>query len=127
VQVVEQEAPMQQENEFGLDLDQNQDYIDNRRHPRFMFEVDMQIQSVRFGILPGRSLELSESGISALIPAELLLDEIVDMELQLPFGPLYARALVRNRNVFRYGFEFVYPTNVQRELKDKLNRIKHEN
>jgi hypothetical protein len=118
---------MQQENEFGLDLDQNQDYIDNRRHPRFMFEVDLQIQSVRFGILPGRSLELSESGISALIPAELLLDEIVDMELQLPFGPLYARALVRNRNVFRYGFEFVYPTNVQRELKDKLNRIKHEN
>lgn len=116
---------MHQENEFGLD--QNQDYIDNRRHPRFMFEVDLQIQSGRFGILPGRSLELSESGISALIPAELVLDEIVDMQLQLPFGPLYTRALVRNRNVFRYGFEFIYPTNVQRELKDKLSRIKHEN
>jgi hypothetical protein len=88
-----------------------------------MFEINLRIRSPRFGVFPGRSLELSESGFSALVPAELLLEEIVDMELQLPFGPLFTQAIVRNRNVFRYGFEFLNPSTVQQELKDKLGRL----
>jgi hypothetical protein len=99
------------------------EYVDNRRHPRFMFEINLHIRSPRLGLIPGRSLELSESGFSALVPAELFLEEIVDMELQLPFGPVLTRAMVRNRNVFRYGFEFLNPRTVQQELKDKLARL----
>jgi hypothetical protein len=99
------------------------EYVDNRRHPRFMFEINLHIRSPRLGLIPGRSLELSESGFSALVPADLLLEEIVDTELQLPFGPVLTRAMVRNRNVFRYGFEFLNPSAVQQELKDNLARL----
>ncbi|MCU1298231.1 MAG: PilZ protein [Acidobacteriaceae bacterium] len=110
-------------NKTEVAMQPARDYVDNRRHLRFMFEINLHIRSPRLGIIPGRSLELSESGFSALVPAELLLEEIVDMELQLPFGPVLTRAMVRNRNVFRYGFEFLNPSAVQQELKDKLARL----
>lgn len=52
-------------------------------------------------------MDLSESGISAMLRVEVPLNEIVRLEFGLPMGNVEVLALVRQRNAFRYGFQFV--------------------
>jgi hypothetical protein len=47
--------------------------------------------------------------MSAILPAELREGEEVELQLRLPGGTETIPAVVRHRNVFRYGFEFVQP------------------
>jgi hypothetical protein len=81
--------------------------IDARCHPRFKLEVDISIHSRTCGILSGYTVDLSESGISAMLRLECPLGEVVKLNFTLPFGPVTIHAMVRQRNAFRYGFEFV--------------------
>jgi len=83
------------------------DIVDARRQPRFKIEVDISIYSRTCGLLKGRTVDLSESGIAAMLPLEAPLGEIVELNLTLPSGPMTILATVRQRNAFRYGFEFV--------------------
>jgi hypothetical protein len=57
-----------------------------------------------------------------MLRLEVPLGEIVELEFTLPLGPVTIRALVRQRNAFRYGFEFVdsYPTRevIRRTCRD---------
>jgi hypothetical protein len=80
---------------------------DARRRPRFKLEGDVTINSRRCGMLMGRSVDISESGMAAMLKVEALLGEVVELGFMLPGGPITIRALVRQRNAFRYGFEFV--------------------
>jgi hypothetical protein len=58
-------------------------------------------------MLSGYTVDLSESGISAMLRLELPLGEVVELRFALPSGPVMILAIVRQRNAFRYGFEFV--------------------
>jgi hypothetical protein len=49
----------------------------------------------------------SESGISALLRMEVPLGEVVRLEFTIPTGEVQIHALVRQRNAFRYGFQFL--------------------
>jgi hypothetical protein len=80
--------------------------FDDRRHPRFKLSVDIGIYSRTCGVLKGRTVDISESGIAAMLRLEVPVGEIVELNLTLPSGPLTTRAIVRQRNAFRYGFEF---------------------
>jgi|HubBroStandDraft_5_1064220.scaffolds.fasta_scaffold458053_1 hypothetical protein len=83
------------------------DEQDNRRrHARFKLEVDLTVRSKRLGPIPGFSIDISESGMSATIPVELRIGEDVELHIKLPIGSLDVQAFVRNRNAFRHGFEF---------------------
>ena len=77
-----------------------------RRHARFKLEVDVTVRSPTFGLIPGMSIEMSKSGMSATLPVEVPVGETVDLRINLPRGPLDRRAVVRNRSAFRHGFEF---------------------
>jgi hypothetical protein len=44
-----------------------------------------------------------------ILPVELLNGEEVGLQIKLPSGTKTCRAIVRHRNVFRHGFEFVQP------------------
>jgi hypothetical protein len=79
-----------------------------RRQRRHRWESDMTIRS-KDGFLPGRTLDISESGISALLPVELQVGQTVELKIKLPEVLATSRAVVRNRNVFRHGFEFLQP------------------
>jgi len=81
--------------------------IDARCHPRFKLEVDISIHSRTCGMLSGYTVDLSESGISAMLRLEVPLGEVVELRFALPSGPVMILAIVRQRNAFRYGFEFV--------------------
>jgi hypothetical protein len=80
---------------------------DARRQSRFKFEVDIRVSSRTCGSLKGRTVDISESGIAAMLTIEPLLGEIVELTFTLPSGPVTILATVRQRNAFRYGFEFV--------------------
>jgi|SRR5580658_1196768 hypothetical protein len=80
---------------------------DARRHPRFKIEVDIKILSRTCGALKGRTVDISESGISAMLTIEAPLGEVVELSFTLPDGPVTLCATVRQKNAFRYAFEFV--------------------
>jgi PilZ domain len=80
---------------------------DARRHPRFKIEVDIRIQSRTCGALKGRTVDISESGVGAMLTIEAPLGEVVELSFTLPDGPVTLCATVRQKNAFRYGFEFV--------------------
>jgi hypothetical protein len=81
--------------------------VDNRRQPRFKLEVKISINSRTCGLLKGQTLDISESGISAMLRIEVPLGELVELEFALPFGHVVLYALVRQKRAFRYGFQFV--------------------
>jgi hypothetical protein len=80
---------------------------DDRRQPRFKIEVDIKINSRTCGMLKGRTVDISESGIAAMLPIEAPLGENVELNFTLPGSPVTIHAIVRQKNAFRYGFEFV--------------------
>jgi hypothetical protein len=93
-----------------------QGQTDTRRHPRFKLDANLKIRSRSAGVLSGYAIDLSESGMAAMLVVEVSIGEIVDLEFQLPFGPISVRAVVRERNAFRYGFQFVQPNPAHRQI-----------
>jgi len=79
-----------------------------RRHERIELEVEVIVKTGS-ALLPGRTQEISESGMSAILPVELLNGEEVALQIKLPSGTKTCRAIVRHRNIFRHGFEFAAP------------------
>lgn len=80
--------------------------------PRFMMQAPVDLTVLRSGVpdtLPGRSLNVCERGIAAIVAGELVAGESVGVELQLPplAEPLRTRALVRYQDRLRCGLEFV--------------------
>ena len=63
----------------------------------------------------GHTVDISESGISAMLRVEVPVGEVVRLEFQLPLGDVDVLALVRQRSAFRYGFQFV-DTNSSHDL-----------
>lgn len=88
---------------------------DSRRWARFRIDADIRIYSRTCGLLKGRTVDISESGIGAMLTLEAPLGEIVELNFTIPSGPLTILATVRQRNAFRYGFEFV-DSDSEREL-----------
>jgi hypothetical protein len=83
-----------------------QGMVDARRQPRFKIEVDISVNSRTCGTLKGHTVDISESGISAMLRIEVPLGDIVELDFTLPYGPVKIYAMVRQRNAFRYGFQF---------------------
>ena len=80
-----------------------------RRDLRFKLYIDVKIQSHSMGSVLGRTLEVSERGLSATLPLELPIGEVVALSLMLRIGNVNVHATVRDRNAFRHGFQFVEP------------------
>ncbi len=80
---------------------------DARHHPRFKIKVKVSVHSRTCGTLEGETVDLSESGIAAMLRIEVPLNELVELEFSLPFGEVKIYAVVRQRNAFRYGLQFV--------------------
>src|SRR6267154_5518493 len=90
---------------------QSRDQPSRRRSLRYRVQAPLDVTVLRSGIpdtLPGRSVNLGEGGISAIVAGELLPGETVGIEILLPLAdPLRTRALVRHHDKLRSGMEFV--------------------
>ncbi|MBZ5686502.1 MAG: PilZ domain-containing protein [Acidobacteriia bacterium] len=81
--------------------------MEARRHPRYKLEVEVRIYPRNSQVVRGHSVDISESGISAMLREEVPLGEVVRLEFTVPSGEVQIHALVRQRNAFRYGFQFL--------------------
>ncbi len=79
-----------------------------RRHQRIALEVEVMVHT-NGAMLPGRTQDISESGMAAILPVELHEGGKVELQIKLPAGTQTVSAIVRNRNVYRHGFEFAQP------------------
>ncbi len=79
-----------------------------RRHQRLELETEVTVYS-ESGLFPGRTLDISESGMAAILPVELKIGETLELRIKLPITVATTRAVTRNRNIFRHGFEFLRP------------------
>ena len=88
------------------------DQPSRRRRLRYRVQAPLDVTVLRSGIpdtLPGRSVNLGEGGLAAVLAGELLPGEAVGVEIRLPMAanPLRTRALVRHHDKLRAGMEFV--------------------
>ena len=85
----------------------SREFIEARRHKRYPIEVDLRVYPRDAAVVRGHTVDISESGISAVLSIEVPIGEVVQLAFSLPLGPVELHALVRQRNAFRYGFQFV--------------------
>jgi hypothetical protein len=100
-----------------------QNQTETRRHPRFKLDANLKIRSRTQGLLSGYALDISESGMSAMLVVEVSTGEIVDLDFELTLGPVSIRAVVRERNAFRYGFQFVQPNPAHRLIVEACGTL----
>lgn len=71
----------------------------------------------------GVSLDISESGVAALVDGGLGVGDTVQIELKLPSRELRAIAVVRHSSARRSGFEFIGLTGEERaSISQMVNR-----
>ena len=97
--------------------------VDQRRQPRFKLDVPIKVNSRTSGSLKGHTVDISESGISAILALEVPLGEVVELEFTLPFGLVTIYAMVRQRCAFRYGFQFVASNVVNEAIQATCREI----
>lgn len=83
------------------------DLVDRRHRPRFVLDVQIRIYARNCAVIRGRTADISESGIAVLLRDEVPIGELVRLEFALPDGDVEVLAVARQRNAFRYGFQFV--------------------
>ncbi len=76
-------------------------------------ETEICIYPRNMAVVRGHTVDISVSGISAMLRIEVPLGEVVRMEFKLPLGAVEVHAMVRQRNAFRYGFQFVESSSAQ--------------
>ena len=102
---------MEVRSQFGAD--QTQESVEARRHPRFKLEVGIRVYPRGATVVRGDTVDISESGVSAMLREEVPMGEVVRLEFALPLGDVELLALVRQRSAFRYGFQFVETSSAQ--------------
>jgi TonB family protein len=83
-----------------------------RRMPRYAISVPVSVTVLRSGVpegVPGRSVDVCEGGLCAVLAAELVPGEMVGVEFRLPHLSLavLAKAKVRHYDRLRCGMQFL--------------------
>lgn len=89
------------------------EFVEARRHPRYKLRVNVRVYPRNAQVVRGETVDISESGLSALLRVEVPLGEVVRLEFSVPTGDVEVHALVRQRSAFRYGFQFVESSSAQ--------------
>lgn len=88
-----------------------QQYAVQRRFHRHVLSVPLEVRRKSPHApapIPGLTMEISESGFSAMIGDALEVGETITANFAVPnAGRMSVEAVVRNKNLFRYGFELM--------------------
>jgi hypothetical protein len=89
------------------DSNHSAEFIEQRVRPRYQLNVDIRVYARNNPVIRGHTSDISESGVSAVLREEVPVGEIVRLEFTVPHGEVEVLAVVRQRNAFRYGFQFL--------------------
>jgi len=87
--------------------------VDARRHPRYRLQVGICVYPHGAEVIRGETVDISQSGISAMLRVEVPVGEVVRLRFTVPGGEVEVHALVRQRSAFRYGFQFLESSTAQ--------------
>ena len=111
-------------HQFGAS--HNPKFVEARRCPRFKLETNIRVYPRDCPVVRGRTVDISESGIAAILTVEVPVGEVVRLEFTLSDDPVVVHALVRQRNAFRYGFQFVDSGPAQALIARTCRRLEME-
>lgn len=96
---------------------------DHRRFERYVLSARLEVLRKpphATTPLPGLTMDISENGFSAMVSDKLEVGEDVTARIALAEVESVAlEAVVRNKNLFRYGFEF---TEMAEDARQKLKQ-----
>jgi len=99
------------------------EFVEARRHPRFKLDIDIRVYPRNASVVRGHTVDISESGISAMLRVEVPIGEVVRLEFDLPLGSVEVHALVAQRNAFRYGMQFVESRSAQEVIERTCRQL----
>jgi c-di-GMP-binding flagellar brake protein YcgR len=100
-----------------MGLGQARAMVDARRFPRYGLKVEIRVYPRHAPVVRGETVDISASGISAMLREEVPLGELVRLEFSVSSGDVEVHAMVRQRNAFRYGFQFVEDNSAQELIR----------
>jgi len=89
------------------------EFVEQRARTRYKLNVDIRVYPRNNPVVRGHTIDISESGVSAILREEVPVGEIVRIEFTVPHGEVEVFAVVRQRNAFRYGFQFLEARSTQ--------------
>jgi hypothetical protein len=111
--------------ELGQTVASMDPQAERRRYTRVPIDVRVtwvsgQGTTVRGAV--GRACDISQGGISVFLPKTLEVGETSELQFKLPtwHEPMRVRVVVRTRDSFRYGFEFLSLSAQQRTILEQL-------
>jgi|GEM_PF-1100218 len=93
-----------------------------RKHDRMNLNIRVALELYEpKKTLFAQTSDISLGGMACYIPTELNVKDELTVVLQIPYSKerLYLKAVVRNRNSFRYGLEFTEITPSEQDLLQK--------
>ncbi len=113
-------------DESGSTAAESRNGIESRRYQRF--RVDIRLRMVTGPANNNRTVfargsNISEGGLRAFVPADLVLGDMVTVELILPYSEkkISVRGMLRNREGFSYGVE--YAASTTQEEREHIARV----
>ena len=98
---------------------------DRKYHLRYSLDSFLNLSREEGSALSGMVIEISDVGMSALVPEELEKGERVTLSFQLPLGSISIDGIVHYSHKFRHGFRFIDVTeNQQRQLREACARLR---
>ena len=99
-----------------------------RRWVRHKIDVPIRVivsRSLKTRVVPGRGNELSEGGMALTAGVELKPGDEAAVEFTPPYTglPIRIRGVIRNRQGYRYGVEFVTASDEEKEQADRLRTM----
>jgi hypothetical protein len=99
----------------------SQNVPDRRRHPRYRYSAPITVLAADGSVVPGITLEISESGLSAVFGVPLRVGDKTEVE---PIAGGKASARIRRNFGKVYGFEFLDLTTEQvHHLREKCKML----
>lgn len=89
------------------------EFTEQRQHARYRLEVNVRVYPRSSAVIQGQTVDISESGLSIMLREEVAIGEVVRLEFSLPFGNVEVHAVARQRQAFRYGFQFLESSTAQ--------------
>ena len=94
-----------------VSLKLQEQHASSRRFARHVLSVSVDVVRMvppTYEVVPGLTMEISEAGFSAMLSQTFEVGDVVEASFRLPNeGRIKVDAVVRGKNLFRYGFEFV--------------------
>jgi PilZ domain len=98
---------------------------EQRVDPRFSLEVPLRVHFKTGELILGRTVDISESGLSALVLLQMTMGQPIELDFKLSCLPVDVHAIVRNKNAFRYGLEFVLTDKERTIIKRGCRELAH--